>query len=92
MPLKPKPLSKKVTARFLMEMDRVVGRQLTAKAFAKTVGMTASNINRLRKPGNTCVTVEAICLLVKKYKTDSNWLLTGKTSLPNSLNSIFSPP
>lgn len=80
-----KPHAKEVTIRFLQEMDRVVGRNLTATAFGIKVGMTVSNINRLRSAGNTCVTVEACCLLMLHFGTDANWLMAGKQNKTDSV-------
>lgn len=72
-----------ITQRFLMAMDRILGNRqngkLTANAFGETVGMSASNINRLRNSaGENTVTLEAIARLCEVYKISPYWLLTGK--------------
>lgn len=77
-----KYFSLQITERFLMAMGRIMGNRqngkITAEMFAGRVGMSASNINRMRKnPGQFFVTVEALGRLVEEYKISSYWLLTG---------------
>lgn len=83
-----KPTDKKyysyqVTQRFLVAMDRILGNRqngkVTAYSFGETVGMTSSNLNRLRSSnGENAVTVEAIGRMCEVYKISPYWLLTGK--------------
>lgn len=83
-----KPSNKKyhsyqITRRFLAAMDKILcNRQngkVTASSFGETVGMTASNISRLRvSQGENAVTLEAIGRMCEEYNISPYWLLTGK--------------
>lgn len=75
--------SYQITQRFLAAMDRILGNRIngkvTAAAFGDIVGMSASNINRLRSSsGENTVTLEAVAKICEVYKISPYWLLTGK--------------
>lgn len=72
-----------ITQRFLFAMDRIIGSRsagkVTAKAFGDIVGISSSNINRLRtSTGEHTVTVEAIGRICHYYRISAFWLLTGE--------------
>lgn len=79
-PSNKKYYSYKITQRFLLAMDQVRQQgKVTANTFAEKVGMSASNINRLRSSaGENAVTLEAIGRMCELYKVSPYWLLTGK--------------
>ncbi|MEO9145069.1 MAG: hypothetical protein ABI237_05880 [Ginsengibacter sp.] len=75
--------SKQVTLRFLKAMDAITGNResgkITAQAFGNSVGMSSSNINRLRSPETeNTITVESLARLCENYKISPAWLITGE--------------
>ena len=75
--------SYQITRRFLEAMDTILGNRqngkVTLTSFGKIVGMTASNLNRLRSgSGKYLVTVEAIGRICDIYGISSYWLITGR--------------
>jgi DNA-binding Xre family transcriptional regulator len=81
-----KYFSKQITARFILAMDHIISdRQngkVTATAFGAIVGISGSNLTRLRDSnGENTVTTEAIGRLCDHYKISAYWLITGKGSM-----------
>lgn len=75
--------SKQITKRFLIAMDKITGTRegvkVTASAFGEVVGISSSNLTRLRTSnGDHAVTVEAIGRLCHHYKISPVWLITGQ--------------
>ena len=71
-----------ITQRFLMAMDRILGERqggkVTAKSFGDIVGISSSNINRLRSSaGENTVTLEAVARICDRWKISPYWLMTG---------------
>jgi DNA-binding Xre family transcriptional regulator len=69
-----------ITRRFVFAVDRIVGNRTagktTAKEVCEVVGMSSSNLKRLREStGENCVTVEAIGRLCEHYKISASWLI-----------------
>lgn len=69
-----------ITDRFLEAMDIIVSKKdNTAVSFGEAVGMTSSNINRIRiNRGEYWITLEAAGRLIDAYGVSSVWLMTGK--------------
>lgn len=82
----PKYHSKEVTIRFIQEIDRLIGRSISQAQIGEAVGIKSSNITRLRKLGNNCVTIDSCCRLIETYGTDPGWLFMGEERLNKSLN------
>lgn len=74
--------SSQITARFLEAMDRIVADRtngkITAGKFGEAVGISGSNLTRLRTSPDHHVTVEAVGRICAKYKISAAWLITGK--------------
>lgn len=74
--------SRLVTERFLKEMDRIIGRKdgvkVTQNMFADIVGITSSNLTRLRRSQDNYVTLDALCKMIEHYGTSPVWLMTGE--------------
>ena len=74
--------SKQITARFLAAMDAITSNRekgkITAQAFGNSVGMSSSNINRLRTSEENTITVESLARLSILYKISPAWLITGE--------------
>lgn len=78
--------SKEITERFLFAMDRILGSRgsgkVTAKNFGDIVGISSSNLNRIRNnPSEYFVTIEAIGRICNHYRISAFWLLTGEGDL-----------
>ena len=75
-----KQYSIEITSRFILAMDKVMNQEkVTASDFGKTVGITGSNLSRLRTSNGTYnVTIEAIGRLCDHYDISPYWLITGK--------------
>ena len=78
-----------ITHRFLFAMDRIIGSRgagkVTALSFGRVVGISSSNLNRLRNStGENCVTVEAIGRICSHYKISPYWLITGQGDMYNN--------
>lgn len=78
-----------ITQRFLAAMDRITGNRskgkITAAAFGKVVGITSSNLTRLRnKTNENFVTLEAVARICEAYKISPAWLITGKGEMYES--------
>jgi DNA-binding Xre family transcriptional regulator len=75
-----------ITQRFLKVVDSIVGNRsngkITYKELCKSIGMTSSNLNRLRDSttGDNCVTVEAIGRLCEFYKVSPATLILDISS------------
>ena len=71
-----------VTQRFLFAVDRIIGNRsagkITQQRLGDTIGISSSNINRLRTDPDRKVTLEACCRLCDHYKISAYWLLLGK--------------
>ncbi len=71
-----------ITQRFLLAMDRILGNRqkgkVTATSFGEIVGMSGSNLIRLRtSAGENTVTLEAIARMCNQWKISPYWLITG---------------
>lgn len=85
-PSEKKYYSNQITQRFIFAMDRILGSRksgkVTAKAFGDIVGISSSNLNRIRNnPGEQFVTIEAIGRICNHYRISAYWLLTGQGDL-----------
>lgn len=71
-----------IKERFKMVMDR---EQLTAGAFAESIGVAQATISHILGPRNKYPSTEVILRLRQRY-TDINleWLLTGEGSMSNN--------
>ena len=77
------------TKRFYAESMRVIGiKGITINEFAKTIGTTGSNLNRMDKMPGNFATIENCCLLSKNYGTSLQWLLVGDNQPVNIDNCI----
>jgi len=77
-----KYFSAEITERFFLAMDRIVGSRssgkVTAKSFGDIVGISSSNLNRIRTSnGEYFVTVEALGRLCHHFSVSGEWLITG---------------
>lgn len=68
-----------VTQRFLFVVDRLLGKRgagkITQEKLGNDVGISSSNINRLRNDPSRSVTLEACCRICDIYKVSPSWLL-----------------
>ena len=81
--------SSHITKRFLFAMDHITGSKttgkVTAKLFGDIVGISSSNLNRIRNnPAEHAVTIEAIGRLCHHYKISPYWLITGQGDMYNN--------
>lgn len=74
--------SYQTTQRFLFALDRILGNRangkITQQRIGEEIGISSSNINRLRTDPSRRVTLEACCRLCDLYKVSAFWLLLGK--------------
>lgn len=76
--------SVQITKRFITAMDKIIGTRdkkgkITTKSFGEVVGISSSNLNRLRSStGENVVTVEAVGRLCNHYKVSPHWLIAGQ--------------
>lgn len=72
---------REITNRFLLAMDEIVGstrfNKITARDFGSEIGITSSNLTRLRSSKTNRVSLEAIGKLCEIYKVSPDWLITG---------------
>lgn len=78
-----------VNQRFLEAMEAILAQKVngieTALAFGKEIGITSSNLNRLRhSAGGNTVSLEAIGRLIRTFKVSALWLMTGKGDMFNN--------
>jgi len=70
-----------VTQRFLSAVDRILGDRTSGKTtqqkLGEIIGISSSNINRLRTDPDRKVTLEACCRICDQYKISTSWLLLG---------------
>lgn len=73
--------SRAVTKRFLIAFDRIRADRTTGKitqaALGEILGISSTNINRLRTSEQHNVTLEACCKICDLYKVSPAWLLMG---------------
>lgn len=77
-----KYFSNQITDRFFLAMDGIIGNRkngkVTAKAFGDVVGISSSNLIRIRQnPEENFVTIEAVGRLCNHYKISAAWLISG---------------
>lgn len=76
-----KLFKREISQRFLFAMDRIVGGykdklKITAQRFGQLVGMTGSNLKRVREnPDDNFVTLEAAGRLCHHFKVSPAWLI-----------------
>lgn len=84
-----KYFSYQITQRFIKAMDKIIGtgnhgEKVTARSFGEVVGISSSNLNRLRSStGENVVTVEAIGRLCDNYKISPFWLILNVGEMEN---------
>ena len=72
-----KTYTQQITLRFLEAIDHLATGKGMAK-ISEAIGMTQSNISRLRKNTDTnAPTLEACARMCSEYKVSATWLLTG---------------
>jgi transcriptional regulator with XRE-family HTH domain len=74
--------SMQITRRFLKAMDNIIANRehgkVTAQSFGEVVGISGSNLIRLRSSkGENVITVEALGRICDKYNVSADWLVTG---------------
>lgn len=73
--------SSEITDRFFVAMDRILGSRtggkITALAFGDSVGISSSNLGRIRNTPGQFVTVEAVGRLCHHYGISPAWLIMG---------------
>lgn len=86
-----KQFSKKITGRFLEAVDTIISNRkngrITLNIIGDIIGMSASNIARLRTSENNIVTVEAIGRLCKHYNISPAWIILGKGEMMQGIPS-----
>lgn len=79
--------SRQVTKRFLIAFDRITADRsegkITQKSLGEKLGISSSNINRLRSSQDHNVTLEACCRICEQYGISPAWLLLGKEETGN---------
>lgn len=73
--------TREVTERFLEAADEIIGTKSSGRStqteFCVIVGISPSNLVRMKKEDSNNVTIEALCSLIEHYNYSPTWLLTG---------------
>lgn len=77
--------SREITERWLFAIDRIMGNRsngkVTQQRLGDELGISSSNINRLRNDQERNVTLEACARICSIYKISPYWLLLGEGEL-----------
>lgn len=81
-----KTYSRDITQRFLEAVDHLVIKEKTTyQRFGEMIGVTSSNINRMRiAPDANFVTLETVARMVDQFQISAIWLITGTGDMENN--------